>query len=275
VAVFLVVMAGIGAFIAQRTGKKEEAEREKKELRQVLLLLSAAATLLMLRPSSIFWLHLPKLAFMQFPWRWMGILAVPYAYFGATVVAWPRAGRIWAAFVALSVAFAGYYMVLDTWWSSDVIPSLEEAFANGQGFKGVGEYDPTGDDHTDLPENAPQIQVLPIKESGEALPKAEIRVVGWTAEERELSVTSSQTLKLAIRLVDYPAWRVRVNDRHVTPEHAESTAQVVLTLSPGVNKITAKFARTRDRTFGGAISLISLLFLVVVASRRQNEELPT
>jgi len=71
----------------------------------LLLLLSAAATILMIRPSSVFWEHLPKLRFVQFPWRWMAILAVPYGYFLAAAV--ERQRRVWLWAVAVIVVIGG------------------------------------------------------------------------------------------------------------------------------------------------------------------------
>src|SRR5216684_3857959 len=86
VAILLMVMTAI-AGIATLLGTAQEKECDAtKKLWRVLLLLSAAATVLMIRPSSVFWEHLPKLRFVQFPWRWMAILAVAYAYFLAAAI---------------------------------------------------------------------------------------------------------------------------------------------------------------------------------------------
>jgi len=87
VAILLMVMTGIAGIAAHRSTAQEQEGREKKKLWRVLLLLSAAAAILMIRLSSVFWEHLPELRFVQFPWRWMAILAVPYGYFLAAAAA--------------------------------------------------------------------------------------------------------------------------------------------------------------------------------------------
>src|ERR1700687_2365372 len=92
VAMLLIVMTGIAGIAAYRGLKKEEEREERERLWRVMLLLSVAATLLMGRPSSILWELLPKLRFVQFPWRWMAILAVPYSYYLATALARRRWG---------------------------------------------------------------------------------------------------------------------------------------------------------------------------------------
>src|SRR5207253_10359371 len=103
----------------------------------------------------------------------------------------------------------------------------------------------------------PQVQVLPAKDAQSSAPKAEIRIVRWTAEEKELSVTSPRPLRLAIRLLDYPAWRVEVNGQSVTPQSRNGTAQMILPLPAGRARIRLSFKRTLDRDLGNVLSGVS------------------
>src|SRR6266853_1024731 len=98
-AVLLLVMTGIAAIAAHRASAREQEGDLAKKLWRVLMLLSAEAAILMIRPSSFFWAHLPKLRFVQFPWRWMGIVAVPYAYFLAAATVRGRMRWIWILLV--------------------------------------------------------------------------------------------------------------------------------------------------------------------------------
>ena len=262
VAVLLKLLTWIAAVLTYRSVKDAHASREEKELWPVLILLGGVATFLMLRPSEILWEQLPKLRFVQFPWRWMGTLALPYACLGAAVVAQRRAAWIWGLLVAVAIAGTGVFLVKKAWWDSDDIPSLQDAIANGQGFDGSDEYDPSGDDHYNLPQNAPQVQVLPAGGSGLA-PRAEIRLQRWTAEDKEIRVYSREPLRLALRLLNYPAWRVTVNEQLVMPEAPEGTSQVILRLPSGSQHVALRFARTPDRSLGSLLSGISLLALMV------------
>ncbi len=261
VAVLLMVMTGIAGIAAHRRAAKEEESGEPRELWRVLLLLSAVATILMLRPSSFFWEHLPKLRFVQFPWRWMAILAVPYAYFLAAGIARRRREWIWGALVAIVIGGTATLLVQKAWWDSEDIPVLREAIAHDQGFEGTDEYDPVGDDHYNLPEKAPRVQILAAEESGRIAPQAEIQIARWTAEERNLRVASRTPVRVALRLLNYPAWHVEVNGKAVTPGHAETNSEIILQLAPGMQRVTAKFVRTPDRTLGDAISVLALLTL--------------
>jgi uncharacterized membrane protein len=264
VAIVLVVMTGIAAIAARGRPSKEESIEEGEKLWRVLLLVAAAATILMIRPAAVFWEHLPKLRFVQFPWRWMAILAVPYACFLAGALTRRRTGWIWAAMALSVTGGTATFLVQHAWWDSEDIPALREAIAKDQGFEGVDEYDPSGDDHYSLPEKAPRVEILPARESDVATPNAQVRIVRWSAEERELQVSSEQPVRLALRLLDYPAWGVEVNGKAVTPQRAENTDQMILALPAGGQRITARFVRTPDRKLGIALSVLGALTLLAL-----------
>ena len=263
VAILLMAMTGAAAMVAHRNALKEEFAREKRSW-QALLLLGAAAVILMLNSSWILWEHLPKLQFVQFPWRWMGILALPYAYFAAAAVRRWRPGWVWAVIVVMAAVGTAAFLVHRAWWDSDDIPALQEAIASEKGFDGTDEYDPAKDDHTNLPATAPRVQIL-AEGPETAKPNGQVRIVKWTAEEKDLSVTSPEPLRLGVRLLDYPAWRVEVEGQQVSPESPESTAQIIVPLPAGTQRINIRFARTRDRVWGAAIScLAGILFLLLL-----------
>jgi hypothetical protein len=263
-AILLIVTTGIAGIAAHRSTVQEKVRREARDPWRVLLLLSAAATMLMIRPSLVFWEHLPKLRFVQFPWRWMAILAVPYACFQAAAAARRRMRWIWGALALVAASGTAAYLVQKAWWDSEDIPVLREAIANDRGFEGTDEYDPAGDDHYNLPEKAPRVEILPAEESGESATKAEVGILRWTAEDRELHVSSREPVRVALRLLNYPAWRVEVNGKAVIPERAETNGQMILPLRPGAQRITARFVRTPDRTAGIVLSMLGVLTLLAL-----------
>jgi hypothetical protein len=264
VAILLIVITGIAGIAAHRGIAQEQQRSERRNLWRVLMLLSVAATILMIRPSSILWTYLPKLRFLQFPWRWMAILAVAYGHFLAAAMARQRRGWILGAAVIVVIGGTGAFLVRSAWWDSEDFPVLQEAIANDQGFEGTDEYDPVGDDHTNLPEKMARVQVLAAEESGGSAPNAEVHIERWTAEEKVVRVTSGEPLRVGLRLLDYPAWRVEVNGKAVTPQHAETNGEMILALTPGTERITARLVRTPDRTLGSAASLLSVLTLLAL-----------
>jgi len=263
-AVLLMVMTGIAGIAARREAAHEVERDERKRIWRVLLVLSGVAVILMIRPSAILWTHLPKLRFVQFPWRWMAILAVPYAYFLAAAIAMVRRKWLWIVAVFAITAGTATFLVQKGWWDSDDIPSLREAIKNDQGFEGTDEYDPLGDDHYNLPERAPRVQVLLLEGSDSIAPKAEIHIDQWTAEEKNVLVTLSEPSKVGLRVLDYPAWRVKLNGKFTSPERGETNSQMIFTLGPGTQRITVHFVRTADRILGIAISMIAVVILLAL-----------
>jgi uncharacterized membrane protein len=264
IAVGVIVITGLASLASRRGDARESAPSEEARVWRTLLLLAAVATALMLRPSLLLWQVLPKLRFVQFPWRWMSILAVPFAYFVAATVARRRFAWVWVITVAAVLVGTAAFLVQQTWWDADDIPALRVAMAQGEGFEGTDEYDPLGDDHYNLPAAAPRVQVLPPSDApvadkprGAANPR--IDVDRWTAEDRDLRVASPKAMRLALRLVNYPAWRAEVNGKAVAPEQPGDSDQMILDLPAGESQVAVHFTRTPDRAIGAALSLLGLL----------------
>ncbi|HEY2462291.1 MAG TPA: hypothetical protein VGI16_15890, partial [Candidatus Acidoferrum sp.] len=111
--------------------------------------------------------------------------------------------------------------------------------------------------------------------SGTSLATPQISIVKWTAQEKQLQVTSAAPLKLKLRLLNYPAWRVTINGHTVTPERTAETGQMVLPVAAGSSTISVQFASTADRVAGGILSIVSscvlLLFIAAMPTRRSSE----
>jgi hypothetical protein len=277
----LIVLTGFAAVVSRKDrdvvggdGKRFVPCGLTDAVWQPMLLLAAAATLLMLRPTTIFWNLLPKLKFVQFPWRWMSIVGVVFAFFLAATVSRSRFRWIWVVGVALVLIGGATFFVHATWWDTDDITTLQAGVVAGSGFDGVDEYDPKGDDHYNLSPKPPQVQVLAADPDAGNAPTAgaTILVERWTAAEKRLRVTAIAPMRVALRALNYPAWRVEVNGARVTPENNGDTAQMVVAVPAGASEITVVFARTWDRTVGGVVSILSILFAAALfpPRRRRN-----
>jgi hypothetical protein len=73
---------------------------------------------------------------------------------------------------------------------------------------------------------------------------------------------------LKLRLLDYPAWRVQVNETIIVPEHTAETAQISVPLAAGSSHVLVRFIRTPDRTIGAVISGVSVLIALLLFKRR-------
>jgi hypothetical protein len=273
-AVLMIALTGLFAGISYLRKREQSQAALNAPLRNTLFVLWALATFLMFRFTAVFWLLLPKLRFVQFPWRWMSILAIPFACFlaaGATHkrLRWYGTAVVTSLVIAI-LAGAAAYMVQHTWWDSEDVPTLLEAQQKDQGFEGVDEYDPAGDDHSSLPEKSSRAKLL--RPHGNAAARdAKMYVELWGAEKKEVQVDSREPVRLSLRLLNYPAWRVQVNGQVVAPEQPTGeTNEMVVPLGPGPSHVIVQFTRTPDRTFGGALTILSLLVSLVILVKPQR-----
>lgn len=272
-AALMMTLTGVFAFTACPRDKQSRSEPLTRTVWSTLLVPAITAAFMMLRVSSIFWVVLPKLRFVQFPWRWMSLLAIPFACFIAATMARKAMRPYWRALLAsVVVAVLGCtaaWMVSRTWWDSEDMPVLREAIDHDEGFEGVDEYDPKGDDHANLPEKSARISLLNTGPKGSTAVAVRIHVEGWSAERKEVRITTREPVRVALRILNYPAWRVEVNDEVVIPERTEGNNQMVVPLAAGSSHVVVRFTRTTDRTVGAAVTLASMLIAVLIFFRRE------
>lgn len=275
IAVALIVFTGLAALATLRELAQSIVLPTQTKIWSFFLLLATVATVLMLRFSSILWQLLPKLRFVQFPWRWMSILTIPFIYFLDATVARRRSRWIWiAATLALLIGNA-VYLVEHTWWDDEEFATLRAAIDTGDGFDGTDEYDPIGDDHYNLPPKAARVQLLPVADDADApnsQPPANFKVVidRWTAQEKIVRVQSAQPARLGLRLLNYPAWQVEVNGVRTESQHPEDSGQMLTPLPAGDSRITVRFVRTPDRTIGAILSILSSLLCLFLLVRSRS-----
>lgn len=260
-ATLMILLAGLGAIGAGRGEPAKSAGG--RFVWRTMLVLSAVSVALMFRVTSPAWDLLPKLRYLQFPWRWLLPLGVPFAFFLAAALERMRRRWIWFALLCACLAGTGAFFAHQAWWDREDIPALRAAIASGQGYEGADEYDSLGDDHYNLPQRAPRVALLPSDPDApqRALPPgtARLHVEKWSPEEKLFNVEAREPVRAAVRLLNYPAWRVEVNSRPITPDSAEDTAQMVLALPAGESEIRIRFRRTPDRTLGLVLSCLGLL----------------
>jgi hypothetical protein len=273
-ALSLILLLGLAALASRRFASATNAPPRNRQASLALLLVGAAATLLTLRLTLPLWSHLPKLRFVQFPWRWMSVIAVVAACFVALAMEKRRAWLWFSVLFLLSLSLA-YFQVVNTWWDEDEMPDMRDALVTGHGFDGTDEYDPLGDDHLDLPLDAPLAKILPADSADSSTPQAQLQIQHWSTEQKEIRVDTPSEARVALRLLNYPAWRVEVNGKPLSPERMDDVNQMVVPVEAGSSEIRVQFVRTADRKLGNAVSAASALFAAIllwVGRKRTREE---
>jgi 6-pyruvoyl-tetrahydropterin synthase related domain len=275
----MLITGVLAVFVARR-------RQEFPELWWMFLVLGIVSALLMFSPTYIVWRSLPKLRFVQFPWRWLNPLAIVFAFFTAAArgTRRERVGRrqwmLWIGIVAI-LAATGTAIASNTWWDSDDATNIAYWVQEGDGYEGTDEYQPIGCDRYNLPGVNPDSEQAPTEpvplasqfdpDSDTVVSASGVRlhVERWTAERRIFDAESSASVQVALRLVAYPAWEARLDGAQVPILPAQNAGEIVLALSPGAHRVELRFRRTWDRTAGGLLSAFAAIALVFCVCRRR------
>ncbi len=285
IALGTMLLAGIaGVFSARR-------RRKHSTFWRMMVTLAAASTFVMFPASLWFWRHLPELQFLQFPWRWLVPLGIPYAFFLASAISQARWRWLWYTALALVIVATTTAIVHDAWWDSEDVPLLKTAIRAGHGYEGTDEYAPLGCDIYDLPGAIPNPELphvfeksspTPLVEQlafdsckGVGCPSPQISVDRWLSEHKSLRVETAQPVTLALRLLNYPAWEVRLDNTPINPGSEPGIARMLVQVPVGSHRVEVNFRRTWDRTAGAAISgLSAILLLGCAAFANRQRSLP-
>jgi hypothetical protein len=223
------------------------------------MLLSAwgvASAVLMLSLSNVLWQHLPKLRYVQIPFRWLLCMNV------AVAMLLPMAARRWStrlltAGLLLSTLLLAGYRIQPPWWDKAAdIRQLSDAVADGTGYEGTDEYVPAGDDPYELDKNLPLV-------SDDTGAPVHSRILAWKQTEKHFTVRAAAAQNVTVRLFSYPAWEVVVNGKPPKTQQTEITGLIVIPVAAGENDVNINFRPTIDRLAGNIVSLISLAIFVV------------
>jgi len=249
VAVVEILLTFAAAWAARTWGSRN------RQLWYSLVGWAGVCAVLTLSVTGPLWNLLPKLRFMQFPWRWLLCLGIPFSLLITLGI------RRWAARVALYLAalcvlaFVWQHFQAPWWDTTADLREMQDNMASGEGYEGTDEYAPIGTDPSSIRKDARRVRV-----DGPA--RAAIRVFQWEAERKMLTADMSGPDNLALRLFNYPAWRVEVNGRQVQAATREGTGQMLVPVETGTSRVQITFIRTWDRKWGAWISLLTLILML-------------
>jgi uncharacterized membrane protein len=250
-AVAEILLTLIAAWAARRWRERHS------ELWISLALWGTVCAALMLPITLLLWNVLPKLAYIQFPWRWLLCLGVPFSFLTALGVRrWTARAVIYLAILGV-LFFAGVHFQPPWWDTAADLREMQDNMASGVGYEGVDEYVPVGADPYNVDKSARLVTV-----AGPS--RAAIRVAQWTPERKVFSAEMSGADNLALRLLNYPAWSAEVNEHVVTTGKGDGTGQMLVPVQAGTNVVQITFVRTWDRRIGLWISAFAVLFLLIL-----------
>ena len=238
--------------------------------------------------SRPLWRLLPEMRFLQYPWRWLEAVEAPMAIFFVAAI-WPSARRTRAAvlvvcgvaFLASTACAAKYFF--QVCYPEDSVASVLVDYRAGAGFEGMYEYEPPGGDDSSIATGLPDACLVsdpsivlgrPDPDNPDSNPvwsrdqggcQATLHFVKGNQtnpEHRELPAVTAQAGYLVLRLLSYPAWRVRVNGRLLTALPKRDDGLMAVPVPQGAVDVTVDWTNSSDVLAGRLVSALSALLLL-------------
>jgi hypothetical protein len=253
----------------------------QKRVFYTLAIFSGFALLLMLPISAFAWPHIPKLAFLQFPWRWLLAVAPVDAVLSGALVGAPALRRripiglaLIYSLLAVAVCSHNFFQPCD---APDTPQSVIAQLRSGAGVEGTDEYTPINADTDDLQPAAPQVWFYTPDGSARPGDHKELRVHAqvntWAATHKNFSVDLTEPATAILQLMDYTAWQVHVNGAPAQKDAPASSGQIQIALPAGHSDVQVDFVRTGDRVMGDLLSFVALLVLAFITWRERTHHI--
>jgi hypothetical protein len=226
----------------------------------LLTLLTLAIALLLTPLSAPIWNHVPEMAFLQFPWRLLAILATICALAIAAAfsrLTWSTASTGVAALaIATALTIAAYHLFQQRCYVEDTAPSRLALFQSHAGTDPTDEYTPSTADNDALKPNAPPYWLATDPNS--EVPSA--ARPGMAA--LHLTVNAPLPEFLILNLRQYPAWHIDRNGALEPERENRDDGLIALPIPAGASTFDIRYVLPLDEWIGDAISLTGLLVLL-------------
>jgi hypothetical protein len=254
----------------------------------ILALIPAVILFLQFPVSLLVWNLLPKLRFLQFPWRSLLVLEAPMAILFAAAI-WPGASaKRWqrgvvaifcAVFFLGSLGFAArtFFRVCHP---EELMPNLLAKFYSGEGFWGNDEYAPPGADNSIVASGLPDACLVgnfdtklgiggtavvnPVWRAEQGSCAATVDAQLRQAERMRIAAVTSRAGYLILRLRSYPAWRVTVNGQLAANLPSRDEGLMAVPVPQGSVDLKVDWMTTGDVIVGRWLSVLSLMLLTAL-----------
>ncbi len=257
-----------------------------------LALIPACVLLLQFPVSVPVWNLLPKLRFLQYPWRWILVVEAPMAIFFAAAI-WPRtSARRWRH-RAVTAVCALVFVVVTTFAArsflricdeGDTVQDLLAMYRANNGFggglEGTDEYEPANADHWLIPTGLPDACLSADFNTTLGVADSPGETPAWRLEQGSCETTASARLRqpehlrfattaphagyMILRLLSYPAWRITVNGKPTGASHSRDDGLIVVPVPQGPVEVAVDWTTTGDVIAGRCVSCLAAALLVAL-----------
>jgi hypothetical protein len=253
----------------------------------LLACLPVVVLLLQLPLSWPVWFLLPKLRYLQFPWRWLLVLEAPMGIWLAAAV-WPRAETprwrrvvIAVIFCTLPVAcllYANATCFMQTCHEDEKPANLGAHLRAGAGSWGADEYAPSGAEDILVPTGLPDVCLAKAADADLGVDGTPTDNPGWnpasciaiatamvrTPEHLRVMLNNARSGVIILRLRAYPAWRIHLNGVAISALPMRKDGLIAVPISAGQVDLTVDWITTPDVIVGRVLTGLSVLALMVL-----------
>ena len=225
---------------------------------------------MMVSPSKFIWDEFESLRFLQFPWRYMGLVSLASAALAGAWFGLLRSRPPWLQLL-LAAMLIGLFigsgrMFFQPLHRCTVMPSRPidcvgsdaEYFAEDRFYDiqqgSIYDYLPVAVEV--IPKEPPESPVRLVSGS------AQIRNVNSGSDSLRFQVEASKPAQLEAAIFDFPEWRLRIDGQVVTHLVDPSSGLITFGVPPGVHDVELRLEDTFVRKWGNRISLVAWVALI-------------
>ena len=242
-------------------------------LRLRLSILTLVITFMLTPLSTLLWMHLPELRFLQFPWRITAILAAIFAL--AISLALSRLSlKLTTTIVASLLAvflfgFSASHAFRQYCYPEDTVETRLQIFRSANpGSEPTDEYAPIGADNESLKTVNPGYWLASTADT----PAPEPSTPAPAPPQFDLAPLTPTTLILNLR--DYPTWQISRNGSLVATRLHREDGLIAISLPAGPSHIEITYTPLADQRIGYLITALSAFALALVLEPRRRLTAP-
>ncbi|HEV2579070.1 MAG TPA: hypothetical protein VGU25_17830 [Acidobacteriaceae bacterium] len=293
IALSMLIVAGVALatafFLRKRDGKHGRLPDSRSDALPILAALTLFIALLLTPVSLPIWHHVPELAFLQFPWRFLCVLGATLALTIALAFrSIPNLKTSNLLLPIVAVAFVGTMTGREIITFRQPCEALDLPFARAQlftthhGVEPTDEYTPGNADNDVLRWDDPGYWLAATASAFApgTVPNPAATIINYDlpppvdqtisgVAPRHLQLTLSQPEVLVLNLRDFPAWQVFRNGTLLMTHLQRDDGLLAIALPAGSSSIDVRWHRTWDDWLGDAITILALGILgaLLVRSR--------
>lgn len=282
-----IAVAAGAAWLAARRATASQARIALTSLLPLILFLQFPA-------SEAVWRRAPQLKFLQFPWRWLLVIGVAACVLIAIALDAPKTAadssrfswrrRAVVGLAVLVLVGGGERAFFQPCDDEDAVAARAAVFRAGPtaaGVEGTDEYTPRGADNSAIQQDLPFVRVVKGSQDDEVQndggsqtenpewgadsavsTPADVSVKERNTEHWILRIQSAAGGYAVLRLMDFPAWQVRLNGKAVASRPQRDDGLMTIPLIAGANVIEVRWKTTRGAIAGFVITAAAVLMLI-------------